>query len=130
MYRLPGHAELRPSTQIATMSTKIMAVKLQYFNLGSKSDRLFIQWESLREEYMEAFIESAAIPGQDGLCQLCLRNGKTKPGYFRCPDCGPMAVYCDECVVSIHNYGQLHLPERWGASINIMSGHIVIVNLS
>ena len=93
---------------------------MQYFNLASKKDRLLGQWEALQEEYVQAYVESAAIPGDAGLCQLCLRDGKTILGNFRCPDCGPMAIYCDDCVISAHNFGQLHFPERWGASIIII----------
>ena len=50
---------------------------MQYFNLASKKDRLLGQWEALQEDYVQAYVESAAIPGDAGLCQLCLRDGKT-----------------------------------------------------
>ena len=49
---------------------------MQYFNLAFKKDRLLGQWEALQEEYVQAYVESVAIPGDAGLCQLFFVTGR------------------------------------------------------
>lgn len=54
-------------------------------------------WENLRELTIKRTFQLAGKSMGNNKCIHCGMEGK-----FRCPDCGPLAAFCEDCMLKMH----------------------------
>ncbi|XP_052069255.1 uncharacterized protein LOC127708425 [Mytilus californianus] len=81
--------------------------KLTYVSL---KDQRLQDWSDIRDEMYEAFISSEA-PSTD-TCHEC----EKKSQLFKCIDCTPWEMVCEDCLERRHQYPHLHMFEAWRVS--------------
>ncbi|CAG2230114.1 unnamed protein product [Mytilus edulis] len=68
---------------------------------------MFQDWSDIRDEMYEAFISSEAQ--STDTCNKC----EKKSQLFKCIDCTPWEIVCEDCLERRHQYPHLHMFEAW-----------------
>ncbi|KAG2111490.1 hypothetical protein DEU56DRAFT_919993 [Suillus clintonianus] len=66
-------------------------------------------WISERQTYLDEFIR---LEGRGDTCHSCHSCGNSN-AVFRCEDCFSVALYCQSCVMNLHQNMPLHRLKKW-----------------
>lgn len=77
--------------------------------LSLKEQRLH-DWSTIRDDMYEAFISTEAPSTVS--CHECNKEAQL----FKCIDCTPWEMVCEDCLYRRHQYPHLHMFEAWRVS--------------
>ncbi|KAG2037090.1 hypothetical protein BDR03DRAFT_934153 [Suillus americanus] len=78
-------------------------------SLATSQDDPIRIWTSERQTYLDEFIR---LEGRGDTCHSCHNCGNSN-AVFRCEDCFSVALYCQSCVMNLHQNMPLHRLKRW-----------------
>ena len=72
------------------------------------------QWRNVREEMLRCGIDHhKPLSSSCCVCSCLIEK------HIRCTDCGPFAILCEDCEVSVHK-GRLHKPDVWQVCVYLI----------